>query len=260
MIKLQNNNYKVVYLDTNILRATLEMSEDIHLGTLSLLGNKSIYAISFITLVEFSHRPELLESFKKFIHAIPLLILKPSQQILQIELEKKKSQVKIEDLILLISNPVQPKVMTEICEYLESDTFFETCKLLKDDQTETFRRIEKEIDMEKDLQCTPEEFVRKRLSSAYKIKLNYTLNDRNILSVKMVNLLLYYTYKERKKKAERSAPFDFLISSAVPYVDVFITENSQAKSFKMIKQNHKVFSNIDIKVMKDLRDAKKDGA
>lgn len=257
MIRLNNDYYKVIYLDTNILRATLEMSEDIHLGALSLLGKKSIYAISIITLVEFSHKAELLESFKKFIHTIPLLILKPFKQILQIELEKRDSNVRIDDLILLISNPLQPQVMNEICEYLESDTFFATCKLLKEDQTETYQRIEKEIESERDFICSPEEFVRKRISAAYNIELNYTLNDRKILSLKIVNLLLYYTYKERRKKAERSAPFDFLISSAVPYVDMFITENSQAKSLELIKQNHKVFRGIDIKVMKDLRNARK---
>jgi len=260
MINLEKNNYKVIYLDTNILRATLEMTEEIHLGTLSLLGDKSIYAISILTLVEFSHRPALLDSFKKFLHAIPMLILRPSNQIYQIELDNKTSNVTIQNLILLISNPKQPKIMMEICDYLGTKGFFETCDLLKKEQTVTYRRIEKEIDLEKDILCSPEEFVQKRIRKSYKIDFDFRLEDQKILSAKLINLLLYYTYKERKKKAERSAPFDFLISNAVPYVDTFITENSQAKSFNMIKQNHQVFSNMDIKVMKDLRNTKKYGA
>jgi len=45
MIRLGNTDYKVCYLDTNILRATLEMSQGIHINTILKLKEK-IYLLS----------------------------------------------------------------------------------------------------------------------------------------------------------------------------------------------------------------------
>ena len=258
MIQIGKNKYKVVYIDTNILRATLEMSENIHLNTLLYLDKKSIFAISVLTLVEISHRNDLLKSLMRFLNSIPILILKPSHQIFEIEQKKINSEVQIEELILLISNPSTPKIKNEIANFLNSKKFSQLCHELKNEQTAAFERIKKELELEKDIACTPEEFVQKRINITIGKSIPLIIGDRNLLSQKIINLLLYYTYKVRKKKAERSAPFDFLISSVVPYVDVFITENSQAKSFNMIKSNHCIIDNVEILVMKDLRGEKKE--
>lgn len=253
MIQIGKTKYNVVYIDTNILRATLEMSENIHLNTLLYLGKKSIFAISVLTLVEISHRNDLLKSFMRFLDSIPMLILKPSHQILEIEQKKINLGVQIDELILLISNPLTPKIKNEIVDFLKSKFFFQLCHLSKNEQTATYERIKKELELGNDNTCTPEEFVQNRINLTIGKSFPLTIGDRNLLSQKIINLLLYYTYKVRKKKAERSDPFDFLISSVVPYVDVFITENSQAKSFNMIKSNHCIIDNVEILVMKDLR-------
>ena len=126
MIKLGSNEYKVIYLDTNILRATLEMSEDIHINTISILKDKSIFAISILTLVEMSHRENLIKAFIRFINSIPILILKPSNQILEIEKKKINSSVSLKDLILLISNPLIPTTKDKIISFLLSFAAFLT--------------------------------------------------------------------------------------------------------------------------------------
>jgi hypothetical protein len=253
LIKLGNSEYKIYYLDTNILRATLEMSQNIHENTLLKLNEKAIFAISVLTLVEISHRRELIEKFITFINAIPMLILKPSNQILDDEKKYFNQDLRIENLILLISNPLDPNTTDEVVSFLRSENFYDISHKLKNDQTDAFLRIQKEIEAEKDVSCKAEEFVKKRLLITIGNDYFFSLGDRNFLSQKIINLLLFYTYKERRKKAERSAPFDFLISSIVPYVDTFITENSQAKSFNTIKKKHNIIDNVEILVMKDLR-------
>ena len=256
MIRLENTDYKVCYLDTNILRATLEMSQSIHINTILKLKEKNIFAISVISLVEISHRQDVIDKFIKFINAIPILILEPSSQILIIEKEKYNQKISIADLILLVSNPLIPQNKKEIIQFIGSDQFQKICHILKNDQTVEFFRIQKEIEKEKEIFSSPEAFVKRRLNLTIGNKYDITLEDCNFLSQKIINLLLYYTYKHRKKKVERSAPFDFLISGAVPYVDVFITENSQAKTFNMIKDDHNIIDSVSILTMKDLRESK----
>ena len=253
MLRLNGENFKVCYLDTNILRATLEMSQNIHNKTISKLADKSIFAISILTLVEISHIPLTVEKFIKLMKAMTFLIVKSSDQILEIEKKLFNQKIKVDDIIMLNSNPLQLKINDEIATYLLSDDFYSHCHIVKEEQTRTFERIKLQIESEKDTEINAEDFVQYRVQNIVGKGYSFTMDDSNFLSQKLVNLLLFYTYIFRGKSAQRSDPFDFLISSAVPYMDIFLTENSQAKSYHMIKENHNIVNTLLVQTMKDLR-------
>ena len=256
MLKLNNKEYKVCLLDTNIIRSTLEMSQDIHLQTLLKLRENYVFAFSVLTLVEMSHRKELIEKFINFINSIPIIILQSSDQVFRIEKHSHNRPVKIDELILLISNPIIPKTKDEIVQFLRSSDFQNICKIVKDAQTGKYNDLKKEIEKEINYDLTPEEFTVKRLETQIGNNIAVRFQDSSYLSQKIINLLIYYTYFERKKKIPRSDPFDFLIACCVPYVDVFITEKNQTKSLNMINNNHDIINFVSILTMSDLREQK----
>lgn len=255
MISIGANDYKIIYLDTNILRATLEKSESIHKNVLSFLGSKSIFAISIITLIEFSHLKKLIDSFISFAKAIPIIIMKSSSQIYELERNSINSTIDFHDLVQFFLIPTDKNTIAEMTNYLGSKKFNDLCHMLKSDQTATYTKLKNEIENEKNYTPSPEEFFKKRFIVNNGQEYALCFEDKNYMSNKIMNLLIYYTYKVRKKKILRSDPFDFLISSTVPYVDVFITENSQAKTLTMIKENHTFIDHLEILVMKDLRES-----
>lgn len=232
------------------------MSQDIHLRTLQKLKENYVFAFSVLTLVEMSHRKELIEKFINFINSIPIMILQSSDQVFRIEKQSLNRPVRIDELILLISDPIIPKIKDEIVQFLRSSDFQNTCKIVKDAQTGKYNNLKKEIEKEINYDITPEEFTVKRLETQLGNNIAVRFQDNNFLSQKIINLLIYYTYFERKKKIQRSDPFDFLIECCVPYVDVFITEKSQAKSLNMIKNNHDIINIVSILTMSDLREQK----
>ena len=253
MINLNGENYKICYLDTNIIRATLEMSQVIHKNTLTKLADKTIYAISVLTLVEMSHIPSTIEKFIHFMSLIPVLIIKSTNQILAVEKQYYNKVIETVELIMLSSNPFDATTNYTITNFLRSENFYNLCHQIKKTQTRTYERLKVEMENEKEKECTPEEFVRARIEKVIGKNYPFSLDDSNFLAQKLANLLIYYTYKINKKSPQRSDPFDFLIASIVPYMDIFLTENSQANTLRMIKKNHNLINSVEVQTMKELR-------
>lgn len=253
MVKINGEKYKICYLDTNILRATLEMSQGIHKITLTKLADKAIFAISVLSLVEMSHIPSTIEKFINFMSSIPVLIIRSTDEVLAIEIQYYNKEIETRELIMLSSNPLYPDTNNEITNFLTSENFYNVCHQVKDYQTRTYKRLKIEMETEKDQEYSPEEFVRARIEKVIGKNYPFSLDDSNLLAQKLTNLLIYYTYKIRKKSPQRSDPFDFLIASIVPYMDIFLTENSQAKTLRMIQRHHNLIDSVEVQTMKELR-------
>jgi hypothetical protein len=62
----------------------------------------------------------------------------------------------------------------------------------------------------------------------------------------------YKLYADPSRKAHTSDVVDMLISSALPYVDAFITENHQAESLRKVRQ-HRFLQDLQVLRLRDFR-------
>ena len=65
--------------------------------------------------------------------------------------------------------------------------------------------------------------------------------------------LYHYKFGTLRRKGEPSDISDILISSALPYVDCFITENSVANHLKQIGAKHEFLKGLEVMTMKDFK-------
>lgn len=256
---LNGKEYNLCLLDTNIISVTLKKSQSIEKNVFRKLSENNIFVFSPVTLVEMYPRQSVLNLFCDFFSKIPIIILKSSKDIYELEKKYYPNKPKQEDIVDLIINPNFNNVHNEIQAFVKTSEFQATREDLLRTTDEIFEnnQFKEESELIRKYNLTAEDYIKLIIQTRQKQEgKNYAvdLKDDSFLSLKVQYLLRYYNYMVRNLKVRKSDLNDSLIASSIPYINTFITENNQAKTLKLIKEEQPIISKLDILNMADLRE------
>ena len=260
MIITKETDYKICLLDTNIL-STIIKGKDINVleNYYSLQKQGYIGGISISTLGEISKKDWLIEYFEKFINlGNKIIIFKPSNEIAKIELEEYPNIINKNKLFFdFINSSTQILPNSHIIYALKSKKFRGTQNLLKIEVEKTAKRIIKEIgisikEYKKDKQSR---YIKRLILSHINTnkKINFEINDNNILSYKIIYISLLFYYLERNKKVELNDMIDYLILTILPYCNMALLDKNMFKTIRMIKNQFNFLDNIQIGYINNLK-------
>jgi len=252
---------KLCLLDTNILSDTLNESQSIHQSVYKKLQQGYNFSITFLTLVEVVKWDGLIEKFCEFTNDNKVHVIKPSNQLLKEEVNAYPNSLRKEETVLLTCDPGNILEKKQIDDYLKSQEFYDKAELLKSDQQVAIDNIKKTVatETESNLREFTERYVWTHLSLKYPTFFKQVIDSNNLnklISLKSLYTeanFLYYRFIHKKGNSELSSAFDALIINCLPYVDLFLTEKTNAAYLRELKPKLDIIGHVGIETMKDLR-------
>lgn len=252
---------KICLLDTNIISDTLKQNQSIHNNVFDKLNHEFDLCIPLLTLAELRYSPDLLEAFCLLTDHSLFHILKPFNQILAKEKESYPKELAKEEIILMTIDPKNGIEKAQIDNHLKSEEFRKHSDLLKSDQMLAINNIKKMVTTEK--KNNEDSFVNRYIWSQLGLKYPdfvKSVAEKNQLqsliifkSLYIQAHFLYYKYIQKEQKEKLSDTFDTLIISNLPYVDLFLTERTNAGLLRELRRKLSFISNLEIETMRDLR-------
>lgn len=239
MIKINEKEYKLILLDTNVIRTIINGYDRLHKDNsfakkiLSYYFNESMLCISFYSLLELVPYKDIYDTFIEIFTSLPVFIILDFQTITNEE--KTAYQENREFLIDNVAHFCLPK----------------SNELLKYAQTVDLKK------MKIDLQTTCDDWNKQRESLPKNPSPNQLfLNKTKLISKKLyAHLIMEYSVISRmchKKAFELNDVVGIKISAITPYVDVVITENSQANIYKQTSRMIIKLREVEILTFKDI--------
>ena len=237
------NKYNLCLLDTNFIsnisKTFFKSGEDNKIKTKNMLlkyinPNHNIVCVSPTTIKELNKSDEVYSHFKIFFNIFPFCILNSAEKIIHNEVQTDKMKEK--DLILA---SISKFGNTELQNLLENPEIVQILKNTKEnDKAIASDRIKNFNDAK--LFETEEllEISIKNIVNHFKInRKDFDANKYPALRMSIYNEIFQLEkIKEYDIRDALSDSNDLMISTAVPYVDKFFTENKQAEFLKQMKQ------------------------
>jgi hypothetical protein len=270
MFQANGKKYKAYLIDSNIVISTLKDKDNFGSKVLNIVLKDGIFVFSPVTLHEISMDLSVYNEFKKCFLVLPSLLCISRDDIVKKECEYYFSQKKlsITDLSILINESLFNKQNLSIEKIIDHHVSSQKGKLYKSNEKDNF------FDMVKDKTVgfinKDEKNGKKAIQNsielyAYQLtaQLNYSfareISDQKMaLDVKRVpsslstSYIYHYKFMFSRRKGEPSDISDILISNILPYIDVFLTENSLASNIKEIKHTFGFFQNLEVMTSKDI--------
>jgi hypothetical protein len=270
MLKLNNNEYKLCLLDSNLLCELLKDKKPYFSRLLDIYPpNKYVYCYSIFSILEIRKIDYVFNKFIDTFSVFPSLMLTSHDSLFDEEVKH------------YLDNSYQPEYWL-VAPHAITDPIIKDKKIIFRSLLNNKDNLEKERRWINEIDDILENLI--KLVKYYPPKNNkYTKNEildfvfmvttqqiglrnnkfaKSILdkktsidinkfpSLKMISYNVFYKFYAENRKPLKSDVFDLTISSLLPYVDVFITEGYQNEVINKVKQidifiNH--LENISIK-------------
>jgi hypothetical protein len=273
MITLNGNNYKLVLVDTNILSEVIKNRfEEFRKLFEWTATQKSIICFSLFTILEIRKTPAIYSKFLELFSAIPCIILKSHEQLLQDEVSAYPNSAEVDPILVGFPGVLAKAKLNEILD----KTFGETqvvaneklwnsgqkeivsgiSGLVKNFPPENGKYTKKKIREFIQLAGFQQIALRQREFAKSILDLGGTVNVDAFPSVKMTAFVVFYKFYVDARRPLISDAFDIIIFSATPYVDVVISENHFVEMLKKIKIQDKFVEHVEAFNIKNLRSLK----
>lgn len=267
MIKVNDNEYKLLLLDTNALSDLLKNTK----GWIEYINkvfsiSKSVICYSVFSLSELSKNKVIFNDYLKFFSIFPSLILDGHEAIFNKELSiysnpsKEVNPITITPYAIFDKNIKSPEI--RLRRVLEMSGFYDRTDYWIDSRESVLENIinlkdnykpkgikftKKEIE-EFVYLATVQQVMLRNLKFAEKIvKIDKSEIDINKFpSIVATSYVVFYKFYPDKRKPEPSDIFDIMISSLLPYVDYFITEGHLCEIIKKVQNIHNFPTDLTI--------------
>jgi len=265
MIKVNNNEYKLLLLDTNALSDLLKNKKEwIEYIDREFTISKSVICYSVFSLSELSKNDVIFDEYLKFFSVYPSVILDGYEAIFNKELSvygnsgEEVNPITITPYAIFDDSIKSPEV--RLRKVLEMSGFYnrtdywvnsresvlENILNLKENYRPKGNKFTKKEIEEFVYLATIQQVMFRNLKFAEKIvKINKSEIDINQFpSVVATSYVVFYKFYPDKRKSEPSDIFDIMISSLLPYVDYFISEGHLCEIIKKVQNIHGFLSDL----------------
>ncbi len=273
MITLNGRNYKLILVDTNILSEVIKnRSEEFRKLLEWTTSEKAIVCFSLFTILEIRRVPEIHEQFLELFSKIPCIILKSHEQLLQDEVSVYPVFSKVNPVLVGFPGVLAKANLREVL-----DKAFSEGQILSDEErwnlgrkeivegiTElvknfppdkgkyTKRKIREFVQLAgfQQIALRQQEFAKSIVASGRAVEID------SFPSIKITTLVVFFKFYVDSRQPLVSDAFDIIIFSAVPYVDMIITENHFVAMMKKIKSQDKFVDHVEVFNINHLRSLK----
>lgn len=271
MITLNRNKYKLCLLDTNGLSLLLKdpkkwfnfLHNEFNLG-------KTILCYSVYTIGELKVKEELFEKFLELFSSFPSVVLDGLDSLFKKEVSSYDSNSIINPILFaphgievndpnrlsLIRTLFQNKDINEKFEYWKNgrtDVIEGILELIKNFPPKGEKYTVKEINRFVELAGFSQLAIRDATFCKSILDKKRVVNIKKFPSINMITLFVFYKYyKDRRINPKESDVFDLIISSLIPYVDIFISEGNSIEILRQIKRNHNYPKDLDYYSIKEI--------
>jgi len=233
--------------------------------------NEYIPCFSIFTILELRENSFVYERFLETYSKFPSLILKSLDQLFQDELTTYPDFSKVSPILISSPGILAPKnqKLADILNIAFSKA--EILELANKWNSERGSILEGILGLVKNYPPENRKYTKKEIRSfiemagfqqiayrAYDFAQQAVKEGKPVMvdsfpSTKMTTFTVFYKFYTDERRPQESDPFDIIISSAIPYVDTFITEKHQAGVLKKIKQQDKFIENLEVLKLNDLQ-------
>lgn len=267
-MKIGENNYKVILLDTNIIREIVLNNNGCVYGFLkNFLSSEIKYVpcFSIYNVIELKPYKDIYEKFLDFFSIIPCLMLFPYKNILEAEFlaSLNNKPITINNQIANAFIPVGDCSSYNIKDFLSklwsdeeliSQLEYEIHELKNTAECWNNQRVELHENLinEKYYRTVEKETIIKNLVSQG-ISIKDGIDITRFPGTRIMEYSQFSRVHNSKKNIKANDVMDIKISCAIPYVDAVITENYQADIYKKAKKFIKGLEKLEIYRLIDVR-------
>jgi hypothetical protein len=275
MIKINDNDYRLVLLDTNALSEFAKHDESFRrFVTWSITPPQPMFVPCFsaFSLLELRRYPDVYGRFSQLFRELPCMLVKSHEELLDDEVRCYPDPSDINPTSVGFST--QGGKGTDLDRVLEMASADET--VLRQEKywndaahdivegiaslvpnfppdRDTYTRVEVqrflEITVFSQIAMRHHDFAEQMVTRA-----NQPVNISAFPSVKATAYAVWHKfYADLNRKRARSDAFDIIIVSAVPYVDAIITERHLAQGLRQAKRMDNFIEHLTIQTLPDFR-------
>lgn len=256
MIELNGKNYNLYLFDTNALSSFLQKPKAwLNYFNDVFSFSNTVICYSVFTLSEFWYRKDLFDKYLDFFSAFPSAILDGHESIFLKEVENYNQFNKINPIVVvpfaITGSDLKPK--EKLKKVIEDSSFVSKTEYWKKGQKDVLDGV---VSLIKNYPPKKDQYTIKEIEdfnfivSTSQIGLRNNKFAKNIIksgsfidlnqfpSIRTTSYVVFYKFYPDKRKPILSDIFDIIISSILPYVDLFITEGNMCEIIKRIQNKH----------------------
>ncbi|WP_076540348.1 hypothetical protein [Shewanella sp. UCD-KL21] len=269
MITVKNKSYKCYLIDSNFIIQMFKERESFGSNVINRVFSDGLFVFSPVSLWEIS-QDECFDEFISVFSTLPSLLALSDDDIVNKELENYEGvePTSIKDITFLLSGNSPHELNLIIKNYIN--------KALGEDYKATEKQYFKEMKgrnsfgyldgqslsnkkaIKSSVDLVAFEFISNLVPSFCKtLQANSSaLNVTRFPSQVSKSYIYHYKFAHPSRKGEPSDLSDILISSILPYIDVYLTEKSVANSIREIRDVHGFYKGLETITMKQMRPIK----
>ncbi len=264
MLKINNNDYKLCLLDSNLLSDLLKDKKPYFARLLEIYPpNKYIYCYSIFSIPEIRKIESLFNKFIDTFSVFPSLMLTSHDSLFDEEVKhylNNSYQIKYWLVApLAITDPIikDKKIILRTLlnndDYLRKERYWvneiedilsSLIKLVKNYPPKNDKYTKNEI-LDFVFMVTTQQIITRNKKFAKTYLRNNSIDINYFPSIKMISYNVFFKFYPESRKPLKSDVFDLTISSLLPYVDVFITEGYQNEVINKVKKIDKFLDHLE---------------
>ncbi|MBS1515575.1 MAG: hypothetical protein JSS63_11105 [Bacteroidetes bacterium] len=266
MINLGGINYKLCLIDTCVISEILKNKKEIGSKIVPKFINERImFCYTIQTIAELRKAPDIYNEFFSYMSIMPSFLLKNYNQLTEDEINSYVNKKSVDPILFHIA------MMKPESYYKEYQNMFERKELKhyfdseKIDAPDTLKALldwrggfppEKENYSTKEIEHWVELVSLKQILITHPeyYKRNITnleaMNYTNFKSWNMIAYIVFYKFYFRHRNPKVNDVNDILIVSALPYLDIIITEKDMCEQLRQIKAKHDIINHVELYTIK----------
>lgn len=271
MLEINGNKYKLIFLDTNVLREISlnnYRTAKIFLEKYIIMDDNVVFVpcFSIYNIVELRPTEDIYEKFKEFFSLVPCIIFLGHECILREEanLTLRGERLSISERIS-IGASYQGSNFSKLVDQIFSDTAIleNINNFIYDLSIESSEWTDQRIKVlqsrngnainNKHYFQNEEKTIRKDLNN-FDIDLSGLENIKKLYGARIMLYSQFQRVHCTNKKIKPNDVMDVQMSCVIPYVDAVITENYQAEIYKQAKSFIPLLKNVEIYTLKDIKE------
>jgi hypothetical protein len=272
MITLNGHTYKLCLLDTNVVSEMVKRPDPIMRNFFETIKpNKYIPCFSIFTILELRERDDVYQRFLEAFSEIPCLILKSLDQLFHDELTAYQDHKKVSPILISSPGVLAPKNQKLADILILAFAMTDIRELADKWNSQKGSILEGILSLVKNYPPKSKKYTAREIRSfveiagfqqiayrAYNFAQPIVNEGKSVMvdsfpSIKMMAFTVFYKFYTDERCPQESDPFDIIISSCLPYVDIVVTEKHQADALKKIKQQDKFIESLEVLKLKDLQ-------
>lgn len=272
MITLNGKTYKLCLIDTNVVSEMLKRPDPIMRHFFEIMKpNEHIPCFSIFTILELRKWDDVYKRFLEAFSVLPCFILKSLDQLFQDELSaypdhKKVTPIlisspgvlapenqKLANILTLAFNNPEIKKLANKWNSEKSSILGGMLSLVKNYPPQNKKYTAREIRCFIEIAGFQQVAYRASGFAQQVVREGKPVVVDAFPSIKMTAFTVFYKFYTDERRPQESDPFDIIISSVLPYVDIVFTEKHQAEVLKKIKKQDKFIESLEVLRLKDIQ-------